>query len=625
MLSCCSVWTSSKVSPVAAVVPEHSYVQALPSPAKLESLAGGLPKTVFSPPCKRWVSPNIDVADISNDDGIASSGSPMVAVASDPDARISSTVASTVLSLQLRAPPPLAGGEAFAPDASGRAAATVVEVRSLSGDVLAELEVDLVVDSLSSLRADIQDRTGVRRERQKLSFGGRACCADFAESTKLCDCFRQLLSTIADRGAARAPPLDTSPVTAAVLPAAAAASPKRLPGVPPRTLSGGSGCAPTPSTGSFGGPRLPPRPLALASGTEAASPVRGGGVRHPPPRIGSLALDTVESSALDTRVWSEDVFGTILHKPSGLRVSPENGIQIDGVVHRLAPEDIELPDDAFLGSGSGGVVQVGWHKPSGKRVAVKTLRVGTDNEKREQMLNEITGLAQVAGCPYLVQWYAGFADPASGTVCLAIEFMDLGSLADLRKRLKGEGFGAAQDQEQAMCIAAQIVRGVAQLQMRSLLHRDVKPENILHNRAGNVKLTDFGISKDLSAVAAVCTTFVGTVTYMSPERAAGSAYGYESDVWSAGMVIYELSTGEYPFNSASFPELFECLCERPEPRLDAAVFRRPLCDLVERCLTREVAARPDAQTLASHELVAGLSEGHVASFAAWLGRIAPPE
>jgi serine/threonine protein kinase len=65
---------------------------------------------------------------------------------------------------------------------------------------------------------------------------------------------------------------------------------------------------------------------------------------------------------------------------------------------------------------------------------------------------------------------------------------------------------------------------------------------------GYVKLTDFGISRDLEQ-SAFCTTMVGTYTYMSPERIEGKKYNHLSDIWSFGIMIYELATGKYPYTS----------------------------------------------------------------------------
>merc|ERR1719473_600708 len=117
-----------------------------------------------------------------------------------------------------------------------------------------------------------------------------------------------------------------------------------------------------------------------------------------------------------------------------MRVSPETGIELDGHEYRLGPEDIELDRNQTLGHGAGGMVQLAVHKPTGSKLAIKTVKV--DNKaKREQMLNEIRGLIQAEGCPYLVQWYAGFAARGTGAVKVVVELMDLGSLADLKRRL----------------------------------------------------------------------------------------------------------------------------------------------------------------------------------------------
>lgn len=311
--------------------------------------------------------------------------------------------------------------------------------------------------------------------------------------------------------------------------------------------------------------------------------------------------------------WHVDEDGTMRHNPSGLQVSPDRGVEMDGRVYRLDPREIEMDRDGAIGAGAGGVVQAGVHKPTGMRVAVKTVKVD-NKEKREQMLHEIKGLIQAAGCPYLVQWYAGFVAKEGGLVHVVVEFMDRGSLADMRRRLAGAGVPPSH----LTCVAAQMVRGLHHLQTRRLLHRDVKPENVLHSLDGKVKLTDFGISKDLNSTLGVAATFVGTANYMSPERAVGKDYSYRSDVWSAGMVVYELATSKYPFVTKTFLELYECLCMQPEPRLDEGAFPPALCDFVAQCLTREETKRPDAEMLLSHEVVNGLCDAQISALSAWL-------
>jgi len=312
-----------------------------------------------------------------------------------------------------------------------------------------------------------------------------------------------------------------------------------------------------------------------------------------------LEIEEWDNDVSVSMTWSIDASGTMRHKQTGTRISPDNGITFEGTEYKLMPEDIELDCSQQLGAGACGVVQKGVIKKTGQLVAVKTIKVD-DKGKREMLLNEIRGLVQAEGCPYLVQWYAGFVSWRTSAVHVALEFMDLGSLADLKKRLEGQGVPTPH----LSCITMQIMQGLQHLHAKKMLHRDIKPENILHNRLGQVKLTDFGIAKDLDTTLAMAGTFVGTVTYMSPERAQGNDYSLASDVWSVGMVLYELTTGKYPFcDISTFPVLYENLCEKPEPRLDPEEFPGDLCDFVAQCLTRDVAVRQDTGMLCEHPFV----------------------
>lgn len=330
-----------------------------------------------------------------------------------------------------------------------------------------------------------------------------------------------------------------------------------------------------------------------------------------------LDIDEVDTEASVCGTWSIDpASGTMRHIPTGMRVSSDSGITFEGHEYRLSPEDIEQDTSSHLGAGACGVVQKGIIKKTGQAVAIKTIKV--DNKgKREQLLNEIRGLVQAEGCPFLVQWFAGFASKRTSSVHVVLEFMDLGSLADLKKRLRGTGVPPVH----LSCIAAQVMLGLNHLHDRKLLHRDIKPENILHNRLGQVKLTDFGIAKDLDTTLQMALTFVGTVTYMSPERCLGQEYFLASDIWSVGVVIYELATGKYPFADIStFPVLMEYLCEKPEPRLDPGLYPPQLCEFVALCLTRDVARRPDTPSLVHHEFVTR-DVGPQEDFAAFLGTL----
>merc|ERR1711881_800293 len=143
---------------------------------------------------------------------------------------------------------------------------------------------------------------------------------------------------------------------------------------------------------------------------------------------------------------------------------------------------------------------------------------------------------------------------------------DFGSLQDVKHKVQ------LVPENILALIMMQILEGLKTLHMGYVVHRDVKLGNILVNSSGAVKVTDFGISKKLGDHA-MCDTFVGTATHMSPERVLGEDYSFAADIWSLGLCVYELASGAYPYGSvASFPVLFDNLCSKPEPRLSPGRF-----------------------------------------------------
>lgn len=109
---------------------------------------------------------------------------------------------------------------------------------------------------------------------------------------------------------------------------------------------------------------------------------------------------------------------------------------------------------------------------------------------------------------------------------------------------------------------------------------------MLVNTSGYVKLTDFGITKQLDETIGLAGTFVGTLNYMSPERMEGEKYSFEGDIWSLGIVLVELVTGEYPFKEdKNFLVMLEQIKEEDSPNVpDNGEFSPELRDFVDICL-----------------------------------------
>ena len=259
----------------------------------------------------------------------------------------------------------------------------------------------------------------------------------------------------------------------------------------------------------------------------------------------------------------------------------------------MEPKDIEVEIDTQLGRGACGVVNRAVHRPTGTLLAIKCVRV-EEREKREQLMTDLQSLLKLQNSANLVHLYAAYFHKQSGRVHVALELMDLGSLQDFLRFLPPTGFMEPIAAE----IFCQTASGLRHLHAHRQIHRDIKPGNILLNSLGEVKIADFGISKSLDSTAGICDTFVGTATYMSPERATGATYSVSADIWSLGIVLYELASGHFPFpRRSSFPALFDFLCNKPEPRLAPEGHSEGVRSAVERCLQRSPEKRASAGEL----------------------------
>jgi mitogen-activated protein kinase kinase 1 len=182
--------------------------------------------------------------------------------------------------------------------------------------------------------------------------------------------------------------------------------------------------------------------------------------------------------------------------------------------------------------------------------------------------------------------------------------MNVGSLEKIFKAIQSKKISPPCIPESILSkITKQILFGLAYLHKeKHQIHRDIKPANILINADGIVKLTDFGISRTLEKSQA--HTFVGSRIYMSPERITGKKYSYPSDIWSVGLVIYELATGTQPYGGGNdFLSQITKIVEDPEPKLDENIFSKELCDFIEKTIKKEEEKRANIDELLKHPFI----------------------
>jgi serine/threonine protein kinase/tetratricopeptide (TPR) repeat protein len=151
--------------------------------------------------------------------------------------------------------------------------------------------------------------------------------------------------------------------------------------------------------------------------------------------------------------------------------------------------------------------------------------------------------------------------------------------------------------EEAVTIFRQIARGLSRAHEAGIVHRDIKPANIMLTDRGEAKLVDFGLAKLTSQSRLTESgTTLGTIAYMSPEQARGEAVDPRADLWSLGVVLFEMLTGRMPFRGDSTHALLYCILH--EKPIDITELRddvpEPVVTALRRCLSREREERPQS-------------------------------
>ncbi len=201
---------------------------------------------------------------------------------------------------------------------------------------------------------------------------------------------------------------------------------------------------------------------------------------------------------------------------------------------------IEILDK--IGQGGMGAVYKGLHKFLGKDVAIKFLskQLVENKEFIDRFIREAQTLAQVEHKNLVRVYDAGEWD---GNFYIVMEFIKGKSLGDMLKTTARIPF------QQAASIIKECAEGLQAAAEKSIIHRDIKPDNIMLLDDGNVKVTDFGLAKSLESAMEITQTgqLMGTPHYMSPEQCDGLNVDFRSDLYSLGATFYRVITGAFPF------------------------------------------------------------------------------
>jgi formylglycine-generating enzyme required for sulfatase activity/dienelactone hydrolase len=275
---------------------------------------------------------------------------------------------------------------------------------------------------------------------------------------------------------------------------------------------------------------------------------------------------------------------SLLSKPDATAVAyPPVGVAVGTVIgsYRI---------DGVLAGGGMGVVCRATDTKLNRPVAIKFLSADLFDANARRRFQQEAQMASALNHPHILTVYdVGELD---GRQYLVTELVDGGTLADWLHDRRPHGW------RQCVELLIGVADGLAAAHAAKILHRDIKPANILISKSGYAKLADFGLAKTTEGVGSAepaeprtaAGTVLGTIAYMSPEQASGLPLDERSDVFSFGVVLYELLSGRRPFSGATDLALLQTVIHASPAPLDESL-PAPLRAIVEKAIEKDPADR----------------------------------
>jgi len=259
---------------------------------------------------------------------------------------------------------------------------------------------------------------------------------------------------------------------------------------------------------------------------------------------------------------------------------------------------------AKLGEGGMGVVYKAHDIRLRRDVAIKLLpsELSNDSERLARFYVEARA-ASALNHPNVGTIFD--IDNAEGIHFIAMEYVQG---ATIRQKISSRSISV----DSALNLAMQMARGLFAAHQKGIVHRDVKPENIMVTEEGLVKIMDFGLAKVIGGTnMTVAGTTMGTISYMSPEQVRGDAVDQRSDIWALGVVLFEMIAQKTPFRGEHVAAIFYEIVNRDAPR--AGDFGKPIPQYVETILAKALAKDPGDRYQHLGQFISDLEAAHLKS------------
>jgi len=312
---------------------------------------------------------------------------------------------------------------------------------------------------------------------------------------------------------------------------------------------------------------------------------------------------------------NNDIFNRVVHHEDGestLTIHSKDVNELDEEGWKVVSKKGEIIELGVLGEGAGGSVSRCKLKHGSTIFALKTIITDPNPETQKQILRELQ-FNKSCKSPYIVKYYGMFLKEETASICISMEYMGGRSLDAIYKKVKTRG-GRIGEKVLGK-VADSVLKGLSYLHEHRIIHRDIKPQNILLDSEGNIKLCDFGVSGVV--VNSLATTFTGTSYYMAPERIQGHPYSVTSDIWSLGLTLLEVAMGKFPFDMDTTNTspievltLIMTFCPKLEDE-DDIIWSSAFRSFIDYSLKKNSEERPSPRQMLSHPWVVGQSKKSV--------------